>query len=94
MKITLQTRIIAWIFVILLLSVVGDALKLGAVDYRIKPFSYERFKASLEKYAQRHRLLREEGAVTQGQLDALLGAAQDGSKVQLQKGMHYNGGKE
>lgn len=65
---------------------IDRALKLGAVDYLIKPFKYDRFKDSLEKYARRHKLIKREGETTQEELDSLFGRG--GDKGGGQKGLH------
>lgn len=68
---------------------IDRALKLGAADYLIKPFGYERFKTALENYAARHRLLHGAEDATQAELDRLLGLpAGGGGEAQIQKGLH------
>ena len=51
---------------------IGKALKLGAVDYLIKPFEFERLKQALENYRETHRLMHEEHPVSQTELDKFL----------------------
>lgn len=51
---------------------IGKALKLGAVDYLIKPFEFERLQQALEGYRQTLRLVRTEQALSQMELDAAL----------------------
>lgn len=51
---------------------IGKALKLGAVDYLIKPFEFERLKQALENYRETHRMMREEHPVSQTELDNFL----------------------
>lgn len=69
------------------ISMIGDALKLGAVDYLIKPFSYERFKAALEHYRERSRLFRGSGRTTQEQIDTLI-MGNTPYVAGIQKGLH------
>jgi two-component system, CitB family, response regulator MalR len=52
---------------------ISRALKLGAVDYLIKPFEFERLKQALENYRETNRRMREEQPVSQTELDAFLG---------------------
>jgi len=70
------------------ISIINDVLKLGAIDYLIKPFSYKRFEASLENYAKRFRLLQGSGQATQGQLDDLLRAGAGADPRNIPKGLH------
>jgi len=70
------------------ISIVNEALKLGAIDYLIKPFSYERFKTALENYAKRFRMLQGSGQATQEQLDDLLRAGAGGEARNIPKGLH------
>ncbi len=52
---------------------IGKALKLGAVDYLIKPFEFDRLQLALEKYRETHRLMRGSDSVSQVELDRSLG---------------------
>jgi CitB family two-component system response regulator MalR len=51
---------------------IGKALKLGAVDYLIKPFEFERLQQALEGYRATHRLVRTGQSLSQTELDAAL----------------------
>jgi two-component system, CitB family, response regulator MalR len=51
---------------------IGKALKLGAVDYLIKPFEFERLQQALENYRETHRRMRDEHPVSQTELDKFL----------------------
>ena len=50
----------------------GHALRLGAADYLIKPFTYERFRQCLERYAQRAQIAAGLKAADQEAVDHLL----------------------
>lgn len=67
---------------------INNALKLGAVDYLIKPFSYERFKAALESYKKRYRMFQEQKQVTQEQLDSMFKTDINSYDKQIKKGIH------
>ncbi|WP_066687088.1 response regulator [Christensenella intestinihominis] len=54
----------------------GRALRLGAADYLIKPFTYERFRQCLERYAQRARIAAGLKTADQEAVDHLLHMAQ------------------
>ncbi len=51
---------------------IDRALKLGAVDYLIKPFEFERLQQALEGYRETHRLMGTEQSLSQRELDAAL----------------------
>jgi two-component system, CitB family, response regulator MalR len=48
------------------------ALRMGVVDYLIKPFEYERFKKALSSYRQSKQMLQKQTTVDQKELDLLL----------------------
>lgn len=50
---------------------IKTALRLGAVDYLIKPFEFERFHAALRAYQTEHHLMRAQHNLSQGELDAV-----------------------
>ncbi|WP_274953646.1 response regulator [Angelakisella massiliensis] len=69
-------------------QMIDRALKLGAVDYLIKPFGYDRFKATLETYRHRYQCLHEQHReATQEEVDQLLGGGKS-DHGQIQKGLH------
>lgn len=45
------------------------ALRLGAIDYIIKPFIFERFQSALVNYRERVRLLADEAELSQSAID-------------------------
>jgi len=72
------------------LEVIDKALKLGAVDYLIKPFKFERLKDALERYRGRYKFFNEEGSASQEDIDKLTkGRLEDlKSRKSLPKGLH------
>ncbi|KKH60506.1 response regulator, partial [Methanosarcina mazei] len=50
---------------------IDSALKLGAIDYLIKPFQYERLKASLENYLNRRLILQQKDDFQQKDIDKI-----------------------
>lgn len=52
-------------------NVIDRVLKLGAVDYLVKPFEYERLKKSLNNYKIRFQLLKEKRAIKQEDIDRI-----------------------
>jgi len=57
---------------------ISAALKLGAVDYLIKPFEFERLKQALEAYREAHRRMAKDRPLSQTELDRFLGRRPSG----------------
>lgn len=68
-------------------EMINRALKLGLVDYLIKPFSYERFKTALVNYQKVQELMHQRKA-TQEQLDSTLKSLDRFDSARIHKGMH------
>ncbi len=56
-------------------QIIRRGLELGAIDYLIKPFSFERIRTALARYRLRHKMLTETETMSQAELDRFLGAA-------------------
>ena len=71
------------------MKTINKALQLGAVDYLIKPFEFERLKQSLEQYQASRLLIGEGQTVNQKELDRILNRAPGESTAvtQLPKGL-------
>lgn len=68
---------------------VQEAFRLGAVDYLIKPFSFERFKASLDKYRYRRKNIQDKDKFTQEDLDRMTIQLQDtDDNAEIEKGIN------
>nr|WP_300001768.1 response regulator [Tissierella sp.] len=67
-------------------SDIDEALKLGAVDYLIKPFEYKRMKQALEKYISRKELINKED-ISQIDIDNII-LKKSGSDRDLEKGLN------
>lgn len=52
-----------------------EARKLGAVDYLVKPFDFDRFQQALDKFALAQSLLREGKTLTQSSIDQIVGTS-------------------
>ena len=73
-------------------ATISKALKLGAVDYLIKPFEFERLKEALDHYRETHHMIRDGEALDQEELDKRLArrpAEARGTDV-LPKGLDRN----
>lgn len=69
---------------------IQEALQLGAVDYLIKPFRYERFGEALDKVLVRRRMLEKGVELTQADLDEMIRTARidpDSRQAELEKGI-------
>ncbi len=62
------------------------ATSLGAVDYLVKPFAYERFREALDRFAARAKALEGDGLLNQASIDLILGR-KDAPKEALPKGI-------
>jgi response regulator of citrate/malate metabolism len=51
---------------------IDKALKLGVIDYLIKPFEYERMKIALERYQSKYNTLNKQNTIKQEDLDKIL----------------------
>jgi len=67
---------------------IDAVLKLGAVDYLIKPFDYERLKNSLENYVNRYKVFQSTDTVKQEELDRITKNFELRSNATLKKGLH------
>lgn len=68
---------------------VREALRYGAVDYLIKPFTFERFQEALERYAQRRQEMARTETLSQEELDGLLvSPPAETPDVELEKGIN------
>jgi CitB family two-component system response regulator MalR len=73
-------------------ATIDRALKLGAVDYLIKPFEFERLKQALDRYGETRRMIRGGQALDQTELDKHLARrTTEGRKAEeLPKGLDRN----
>lgn len=67
---------------------IDEVLRLGAIDYLIKPFGYQRFKKSLLNYKERHFLLKSKKIIGQQDIDLIIDRKQTAQNKELQKGLH------
>ncbi|MTI49321.1 response regulator [Sporosalibacterium faouarense] len=67
---------------------IDSALKLGAVDYLIKPFQFERLKDALENYLDRQEVLQKQNDIQQRDIDRITMGDQNKRDNRLQKGLH------
>lgn len=51
---------------------IQSALRMGVVDYLIKPFEFERFKKALMSYRESNCMLQKQSTIDQSELDLLL----------------------
>lgn len=56
---------------------IEQALNLGAADYLVKPFTYERFAEALERARKRKEVLHSSAVFEQERIDSLIGKKED-----------------
>lgn len=69
---------------------IQDALRLGAVDYLIKPFRYERFEEALDKVVVRRKIIESGLEFTQADIDEMIRARRpnpESRTAELEKGI-------
>lgn len=66
---------------------VEEAIRLGAVDYLVKPFTFDRFKQALEKFRSNKQVLDTGRVLDQKNIDILLGNAATARQEQEPKGI-------
>ncbi len=66
---------------------IKQALRLGAVDYIIKPFEFDRFNLALCNYQRRHHLVEEQQVFEQDDLDSTIIRQDKGNLTVLPKGL-------
>ena len=54
-----------------------EAMTLGAIDYLVKPFAYERFNMALLRFKEKDSVIHEGKALNQNNIDKLLGASEN-----------------
>ena len=52
------------------------SMRLGAIDYLVKPFAYERFSLALEKFALKTSALKEGRTLNQNRIDIIVGGSE------------------
>ncbi|SNS74827.1 two-component system, CitB family, response regulator/two-component system, CitB family, response regulator DctR [Anaerovirgula multivorans] len=67
---------------------IDEVLRLGAVDYLIKPFEYQRLKSTLDSYIERHQLLNHKNTIFQKDIDKIMKQNADLLEKDYQKGIH------
>ncbi|MDO4935034.1 MAG: response regulator [Phascolarctobacterium sp.] len=66
---------------------IKQGLRLGAVDYIIKPFEFERFNLALSNYQNRHRIVEDQNMLQQEQLDKAIIHQEKVNMTTLPKGL-------
>jgi len=71
---------------------VQEAFRYGAVDYLIKPFSFDRFKEALELFKERYNKFKNYDTVEQGELDNLILSSKSSDKPEKDNGLSLEKG--
>ena len=64
-----------------------EAMTLGAIDYLVKPFAYERFNMALLRFKEKDSVIHEGKALNQNNIDKLLGASESHTGHESPKGI-------
>jgi two-component system, CitB family, response regulator DctR len=69
-------------------DIIKEASRLGAYDYQVKPFNFERFKHSMESYRKYFTKIKAgDDAFSQAEIDGIFHAREEGSLQQMPKGL-------
>ena len=63
------------------------ALKMGILDYLVKPFTYERFQTALQRFLEKKHLMQSRNEFSQETIDRMLGQRQVNRECELAKGL-------
>lgn len=66
---------------------VNELLRLGIVDYLVKPFEYARFRGAVEKYLKKANILSRNTTLNQNAIDRMVRVEPDGDGRDLKKGL-------
>lgn len=67
---------------------ISNFLKLGIVDYLVKPFTYERFQQAMDKYLFMREAMRAERTLDQSEIDRIMASGETAREsVPLEKGL-------
>ncbi|MCP3028616.1 response regulator [Halobacillus sp. A5] len=71
---------------------IQQSLRLGVVDYLIKPFEFERLQGALQKYKENHNVLQDKRKVSQEELDQIFSKQdrEESHRIQVPKGLTKN----
>lgn len=68
-------------------AVIEEAMRLGIVDYLVKPFSSSRFQRALETFLNRQDAFHDLSSFSQQHIDAIMNRGSSGMSDQLPKGI-------
>jgi response regulator of citrate/malate metabolism len=71
-------------------NTIEECLRYGAIDYLIKPFTYDRFKEALERYRSRKKKLNSQGNIEQEDLDRYVFNEVEGEKEGIMEDVHFS----
>lgn len=66
---------------------VDELLRLGIVDYLVKPFEYARFRGAVEKYLKKANILSSHTTLNQNAIDRMVSVPPVGDGGELKKGL-------
>ncbi|MCD8351873.1 MAG: response regulator [Planctomycetaceae bacterium] len=66
---------------------IDESLRLGVVDYLVKPFTEVRFKEAIKKWALKKQILHSTDVLSQELIDRMVGSANETPEITVHKGM-------
>lgn len=71
---------------------IAKAVRLGVIDYLVKPFEYNRFQESINKFLKKFEILKEKRSFNQNQIDSIFKnhceAENPKNKIKYEKGIN------
>lgn len=66
---------------------INEVLKLGAIDYLVKPFEYNRFVEAVNKFLAKYKIVNTNNTLNQGEIDKIVGNNINLNSSNIKKGL-------
>jgi response regulator of citrate/malate metabolism len=66
---------------------IDEVLRLGIIDYLIKPFEYNRFIEAINKFLEKYKMFNTNNKLNQGEIDKIIGNSINLNSCNIKKGL-------
>lgn len=66
---------------------IDEVLKLGVIDYLVKPFEYNRFVEAINKFLAKYKMVNTNNTLNQGEIDKIFGNSINLNSSNIKKGL-------